>query len=549
MAVDPVDTVVVGSGFGASVVAFRLAAAGKEVCVLERGKKYPPGSFARSPRDVSRNLWDPPSGLYGLFDMWSFRGIESLVSSGLGGGSLIYANVLLRKPEETFVDSYPDGRYRRWPVSYDDLDTHYTAVEGMLGAQTYPFDREPYSLTPKTIAMMEAAECLDLEWELPNLAVTFAGPGLLPGEPICDEPPNLHGSTRNTCRLCGECDVGCNYGSKNTLDYNYLSRAQDAGAQLHTLAEVRRIEPMAGGGYQITYVKHDPNDECIRPMSVREHVTVRARRLVLGAGTFGSTYLLLRNRSAFPKISPALGTRFSGNGDLLTFLRNASMTVNGVKVPRWLNPGFGPVITSAIPRDDFYIEDGGVPQFLNWLDEARGALRVGRRGVAFGIRRLVAHARGSPRSNVSGDVAALFGGGVRSSTWLPMLAMGRDVPDGVMRLKGGDLDLDWTMRSSRAYYAAVEDTLHDIARALGARLSNWPLRLFKRVITVHPLGGCPMGANERDGVVNDRGEVFGYDGLFVVDGSVMRGPVGPNPSLTIAAFADRAADGMLRMLP
>jgi cholesterol oxidase len=541
------DAVVVGSGFGASVVAYRLAKAGKRVCVLERGKAYPTGSFPRSPRDVSRNLWDPPSGLFGMFDIWSFRGIESLVSSGLGGGSLIYANVLLRKPPKWFVDELPGGGYRCWPVTYDDLEPHYEQVEDVLGGEKYPFGDEPYSETPKTIAMMEAAEALDLEWELPKLAVTFGNPPV-PGEPIPKDPAGLYDGTRYTCRLCGECDIGCNYGSKNTLDYNYLPKARKAGAELHTLAEVRRIEPMPGGGYQITYVEHDPAGGA-RPKDALPRRTVTAKRLVLGAGTFGSTYLLLRNRSAFPKISPALGTRFSGNGDLLTFLRNARVTANGGSVPRLLNPGFGPVITTAIRRDDFYIQDGGIPQFVNWLDEARGAVHAAVRGAAFGLRRLGAHARGKPRSNVSADVAALFGGGLRSSTWLPLLALGRDAPDGVMRLKRGDLDLDYTMQSSGAYYAGVEDTLRRLALVLGAKLTNWPLRLFKRVITVHPLGGCPMGCSTEEGVVNDRGEVFGYPGLYVVDGSVMPGPVGPNPSLTIAAFADRAADGMLGMLP
>lgn len=551
-------TVVVGSGFGASVVAYRLAKAHHRVCVLERGKPYPPGSFPRSPREVSRNLWDPASGLFGMFDIWSFRGIESLVSSGLGGGSLIYANVLLRKPPEWFVEELPDGGYWPWPVTYDDLEPHYAQVEDVLGAQRYPFDFAPYDQTQKTIAMEEAAECLGLDWELPKLAVTFANSGdaPVPGEPIYGGEFNLHGRARDTCRLCGECDIGCNYGSKNTLDFTYLSRAKAHGADIRTLAEVRRIEPMAGGGYRIEYIKHDPDADCVPPTAAMRRCTLTADRLVLGAGTFGSTYLLLRNRSAFAKISCTLGTRFSGNGDLLTFLRHARRRVDGGTVPRWLNAGFGPVITSAISVPDtldgkgregrgFYIEDGGNPEFLNWLDEARGAVNVALRGAAFGARRLAAHARGTPKSNVSADVATLFGGGLRSSTWLPLLAMGRDVPDGRMRLNRGDLDLDWTMRSSSAYYAGVDDTLHQIAHVLGAKLSNWPLRLFKRVITVHPLGGCPMGADENEGVVNHCGEVFGYEGLYVVDGSVMPGPIGPNPSLTIAAFANRAANGML----
>src|SRR5215469_4857402 len=129
------DAVVVGSGFGASAAACRLAQAGRSVLVLERGRSYPPGSFPRSPRGLSRNLWDPRSGLYGMFDIWAFSGIESLVSSGLGGGSLIYANVLLRKDPAWFVDDSPGAPPRPWPVSYEDLAPYYEAAEKMLGAQ------------------------------------------------------------------------------------------------------------------------------------------------------------------------------------------------------------------------------------------------------------------------------------------------------------------------------------------------------------------------------------------------------------------------------
>lgn len=545
------DAVIVGSGFGASVVAYRLAKERKRVCVLERGKKYPPGSFPRSPRDMARNFWEPGSGLFGMFDLWSFRHFEALVSSGLGGGSLIYANVLIRKDRNWFVDEQPGG-CRPWPISRDDLDPHYDRVEEKLGATPYPFDDEPYNQTPKTIAMMEAAERRGLDWCLPNLAVTFGNPGAppTPGVQIVEEPPAMYDLPRDTCRLCGECNVGCNYGSKNTLDFNYLSEAKKCGASIRTLAEVRRFEQLDGGGYRIEYVDHSADAKADRPTKKgkeQKRVTVTAEKLVLGAGTFGSTYLLLRNRSSFPNISPALGTRFSGNGDLLTFLKHAD---------RWLNAGFGPVITSRIRVGDrldgcgqegrgFYIEDGGVPQFFNWLVESAGAIHVMPRAVMFGLRRVFAHARGDPRSNVSGALDHLFGGGRRSSTWLPLLAMGRDIPDGKMRLKGGDLDLDWSMQSSRSYFAKVDQTLHEIAEALPAKLARWPLSLFKRVITVHPLGGCPMGCAPEEGVVDDRGRVFGYRGLYVVDGSVMPGPVGPNPSLTIAAFADRAADAML----
>jgi cholesterol oxidase len=491
-----------------------------------------------------------------MFDVWAFRGIESVVSSGLGGGSLIYANVLLRKDPAWFVDDTPGRPEQPWPVSYHDLEPYYEAAETMLGAQRYPFDVPPYSGTAKTDAMRHAAARLGLEWQLPPLAITFANPGAppQPSQPIVEDRPNLHGLPRRTCRLCGECDIGCNDGAKNTLDYNYLSRAADAGAEIRTLCEVRRIDPDGAGGYLIRYVTRFP-DAATGP--AEEESTVHAERLVLGAGTFGSTYLLLRNRAAFPRLGPALGTRFSGNGDLLAFLRHGRTRVEGAAVPRPFNPEFGPVITSVIRLPDtldgegdvgrgFYIEDGGNPHFLDWVVQAAGAPMVAARLVNFLVRRAWAHAKGTPRAGISADVAALFGGGVTSATMLPVLCMGRDIPDGTMRLRDGDLELDWTTASSASFFARVEATLADLAETLEAVLANTPLWLFKRVITVHPLGGVPMGASPDRGVVNGWGEAFAYPGLHVVDGSVMPGPVGPNPSLTITAFAERAAAHILQ---
>jgi cholesterol oxidase len=564
-ATDDFDVVVVGSGFGASVTAYRLAEAGQRVCVLERGRAYPPGSFPRDPRGLANNLWDPGSGLHGLFDIWAFDGIESVVSSGLGGGSLIYANVFIRKDEHWFVDeALPNGGYERWPIDRALLDPHYDAVAKMLDLQRYPFEAAPYNETPKTLAMKEAAEVLGLDWLLPELAVSFASPGEAPrpAMPLREERANLHGLPRQTCRLCGECDAGCNYGSKNTLDYTYLSRAKDCGAEIRTLSEVRALDPIDGpgggpSGYRVTYVTHQPSENRTPvPTGQLPTTTVRARRVALGAGTFGTTYLLLRNRAALPLLSPALGTRFSGNGDVLSAIVDAHQRVRGHDLSRYLNPSVGPVITSAIRMPDshdgtgatgrgFYVEDGGIPSFLEWVAESSGALSVAGRAAAFLAKRWLAHATGHPRAHISADISKLMGGGKISSTMLPTLAMGRDIPDGVLRLRDGSLDLDWTTKTSEPYFDRVEQTINGIASALGGRLLNSPLWLFKRVITVHGLGGCPMATGDQEGVIDAGGEVFHYPGLYVVDGAAMPGPVGPNPSFTIAAFADHVADGIL----
>jgi len=549
------DAVVVGSGFGGSVSAYRLAEAGKSVCVLERGKPYPPGSFPRSPRALSQAFWDPSEGLYGMFNLWSFRGIGALVSSGLGGGSLIYANVLLRKDERWFVqEDLASGGYEHWPVSRADLDPHYDRAERMLNAQRYPFGHPPFDGTPKTAAFQEAADKLGREFMLPPLAVTFANDGEapVPGEPIREEHPNLHGRTRYTCRLVGECDIGCNYGSKNTLDYNYLSAARRLGADLRTRCEVRSFAPREGGGYVVRFVEHDPADEGrktdTRSSSVRPERELTCDRLVLSAGTLGSTYLLLRNRDAFPGLSRRLGTRFCGNGDLLTFALKARHPDGS---PRILDPGYGPVITSAIRMPDaleggegrgFYVQDAGYPEFLSWIIHATqgpGALWRWRRVAA---RILFSLLRREPEVDLSAEVASLLSDTGVSAGSLPLLGMGRDIPDGRMMLKDGKLDVDWVKGKSGPFFDRLRDFSRDIAGALGAEFKSNPTWYLGRVITVHALGGCPMGRSPDEGVVDEWGEVFGYPGFTIADGSVMPGPVGPNPSLTIAALADRFAD-------
>jgi cholesterol oxidase len=555
-------TIIVGSGFGGSVMAYRLAEAGEDVCVLERGRAYPPGSFTRSPYKARESFWDPPRGLTGMYHYWSFRGIDVLVSAGLGGGSLIYANVLLRKDERWFVtEDVNDGGYEHWPVTRADLDPHYDRVERMVGVQRYPFEHEPYSGTPKTIAFKEAAERNGLEWFLPPLAVTFANEGQppVPGQKIEEPIRNLHDRDRVTCQLCGECDVGCNFGAKNTLDYTYLTHAAHHGAEIRTLADVRTIEPRDGGGYLVGYAPlgEDDGEPAAngRPAPLRR---LECDRLVLSAGTLGTANLLLRNRSAFPRLSRKLGTRFCGNGDLLTTAINCAEVIDGRRVPRTIDPGYGPVITSTARMPDaldggegrgFYLQDAGYPQHLAWILNVLAAPRTlwnWRANAGYLVRNWL---RGSPDTDVTGHIADLLKSAELSTGGLPLLGMGRDVPDGRLSLRGGRLDLDWKREKSGPYFERLRTTSRGFAHTLGGRFADNPIWFLKRVITVHPLGGAPMGRFPGEGVVDPYGNVFGYPGLYIADGAVMPGPVGPNPSLTIAALADRFADRILEPHP
>lgn len=550
-----VESIVVGSGFGAAVAAYRLAEAGREVVVLERGRAYPPGSFARNPYEMSRAFWEPKSELFGLFEIRSFRKLEAIVSSGLGGGSLIYANVLLRKDERWFVhDSpLPGGGYENWPIGRADLERHYDAVEAMMTPVP-----NPYPDLPKAKALRDAAVNLGLPSFSPPLAISFAErPG---GEPVqkrlIDEPAygNIHGAPRLTCRLCGECDIGCNEGAKNTLDHTYLSAAAHHGAEIRTLADVYGIAALPGGGYEVRYHRYDPEARDAEGKRVRTSVTMTCDNLLLGAGTFGTTNLLLRSRNALPALGRAVGLRFSGNGDLLTFCLGAR-AIDGAHEGRLIDPAYGPVITTAIRRPDgvdeegagrgYYVQEAGFPDFANWLIETAQITSSVTRAAKMARQLMAYRMRRHNESNISAEVAALVGEGRLTSSSFPLLGMGRDTPDGRITLTDGELDVDWSSSTSIEYFESMRETMRDISESLGGSFRDNPLWWTKRVVTVHPLGGAPMGRHVHEGVVDSWNESFGHPGLFVIDGSAVPGPVGPNPSLTIAALADRAVERLL----
>ncbi len=553
------DAVVVGSGFGGSVTALRLGEAGMRVCLLERGKAYPPGSFPRSPWGTSHNLWDPSEGLHGLLNVWEFSGLGGIVASGLGGGSLLYSNVLLRKDPSTFVrEDLDHGGWEYWPVTYDDLEPHYERHEAMLAGAPYPMDHAPYDATPKTVALREAADALELEWFLPKIAITFSPDGGPPrtGRQIDGEHENLHGVPRQTCHMCGECNFGCNFGSKYTLDFNYLSFAKlRHGVDIRTRCEAKTLAPRPGGGYAVGYVDHSDAVEWEprkAPLVIR---TITADRLILCGGTFGSTYLLLRNRANFPGLSARLGTRFCGNGDLLTFVMRTHETVGGERRGRRIEPGYGPVITSTVRVPDeldggsgrlYYIQDGGYPEIVNWIIEASDQPAGIVRAARFAWRLLKLYLRRGGSSDIGADLARFVGKAPVSSTTLPLFGMGRDIPDGTMELTDDDLlEVDWNKRRSNPTFEHVRSTGRAIAGVLDGEFKDNPPWYVGRVVTVHPLGGCPMGRNEREGVVDPYGQVFGYPGFVIADGSVMPGPTGPNPSNTISALAHRFAERLI----
>lgn len=526
---------VIGAGFGGGVAACRLGAAGFDVHVLERGRRYARSEFPRRPDQLERLFWDPEEGSFGLFEYRSFdrTQIDVLTASGVGGGSLIYSNVLYRMPAPFFGD-WPGG------ITRERLDPFYDRALTMLEAERYPFHREGWSYrdTAKTRALLDIAARVAADpgprpavrFESPHLAIKF---GERPGQ----EVTNRQGAFQTTCVMCGECNVGCNVQAKNTVDLTYLEAARRSGATIRPHTQVVDLA-RDGAGWIVTL--GDPR--------YRDWREERFDRVILAAGSLGSTRLLLKLAQRLP-LSKAVGTRWSPNGDLLGLVMNTGHPVY---------PSQGPVITAALRFDAgmypdgypaaLWIEDGGLPSFV--------ALALSERLRGLGskldaLRRVAWYLRGwfgrRAEANVGADLApVLVASSRRLSYTLPLLAMGRDRATGRLTLdrrRRGRIDqlhLDWRARGSGLHYRRTRRAMRRVAAALGGDFVENPISALNRYISVHPLGGCPIGNSVDDGVVSaDTGEVFNAPGLYVMDGSVIPGAVGPNPSLTIAALAER----------
>ncbi len=544
---ETLDAIVVGSGFGGSVSACRLAQAGAKVLVLERGRAWPPGSFPRTPGDLhDRGFWEPEEGATGLFDLQTFSGFTALGAAGLGGGSLIYANVLLRKDKDTFVrERLDDGGRENWPLDHAALEDGYRKAESMLGATPYPFAEQ----TPKADAFARAARSLGRGTvEHPPLAVSFSSS---PTErrTVPSKARTLYEEhTRLTCNLCGRCDTGCNDGAKNTMDHTYLAVAAAKGATIRCGSEVTAIRPVREGWeVDYTYRPHLRDERLPHLFDddvTRTRVTVRAKVLVLAAGVFGTARLLLGARAVMPDLSPRLGLGFSPNGDMLAF---------ALKTRDALRPSYGPVITTTLRlRDDesgsgreLLLQDAGSPDWAEWMWHLQSlpgnALRF---AVGRGLERINERLHGRVDTRLGGEARQLIGDARASAHMLPLLAMGRDVPDGRLHLRGGELDCTWSLEPSQAHFDEIDRVAGAVTRALGGEyLDGRGLRKM-RTMTVHPLGGAGMGEDWSTGVVDPNGQVFNHPGLFVADGSVMPGPVGANPSLTIMALAEHFSTAM-----
>ena len=537
---DRYGIIVVGSGYGGSITAARLSAAGYEVCLLERGKEWIPGEFPDEFDEVvahSRSETNP----LGLYDYHVTDDVDVFVGSGLGGTSLINANVLY-KPDNDVFDNM------RWPDEIREdrdngrLDAYYDKVNNMLQGSVYS-DKSP-SLK-KTDIHEKSSQGRSGKFYKLNLAVNFDK---------YDNEPNHVGVHQRRCILCGDCMTGCNVLAKNTLYMNYLPFAKSHGAFIITEMEVNYIRRADGGGYFVQCTSHSEGGKTR---------ILHANNVILSAGTLGSTRILLNSRDRGLPVSGKIGHCFSGNGDSFGVGYNNDHESDTLGFGNFRDNrskiNVGPLIVSVIDyrskerdiKDRFIIEEGAFPRAF--VDFARYAMpkiaAVAGRDTDFSLIDEVSEA-----GRVVRDLARYDVHGALNHSML-YLGIGHDSSDGVIALDSkGDVRIHWETAPSLPIFQKIDDEMENLVKALGGtyiRNPRWTSFFGRNIITVHPLGGCPMGRNADAGVVDHRGRVFDpsqdepgaiYRGLFVADGSMIPTSLGVNPLFNISALSERIAE-------
>ncbi|WP_077001064.1 alpha/beta fold hydrolase [Variovorax sp. KK3] len=563
--------VVVGSGYGAGVAASRLARAGQTVCVLERGREILPGEFpndmagARADMQVdgARGKLGAPDGLYNLHlndDMLA------MVGCGLGGTSLINANVALEIDPRLF-DATP------WPAEFRRdktlLEPYVARARQMLDPSPYPEGSKDFPPLNKLMALQKSAATMKKPFLRPPIAVNFV------------DQINPFGVAQPRCNLCGDCTSGCNAGAKNTTRMNYLPDAHNHGAQIFTGARVSHVE-RDGARWRVFF-----DEVALRGGAPTQggasRRSVTADVVMLGAGALGSTEILLRSKANGLPLSDRVGQRFSGNGDVLALGYNSywqsgtdaqgqatQAGIHGVGAGRnelAAEQLPGPCITGVIDMrgtaevsEGLVIEEGVIPGALApmltpalFFSDAMDGGEFAYGAAQAKSRLLDAQALGEAVQNDPGSLTALaYSGAVaRTQTYLVMSV---DDAAGRLQLEDDRLRIRWPGAGDSPTIARDEAWLRAANDAVQGQFIPNPLSaesLGRKLITVHPLGGCGMGDDASQGVVDHQGRVFAgtegvavHEGLYVCDGAVLPGAAGVNPLLTISALAERTCQNL-----
>ncbi|WP_428266070.1 GMC family oxidoreductase N-terminal domain-containing protein [Haliangium sp.] len=532
------DAIVIGSGYGGGIAASRLARAGKRVCLLERGREIRPGDYPDSADEAIEDMqFHTPHGHEGrrtaMFDFHVQEEISVLVGCGLGGTSLINANVALEAVDGVWDDE-------RWPpelrgAGNQVLARYYDLVRTTLGSTPYPQD---FPTLPKLEAHRKSAEAMDLPWCRVPINVTF------------EDRLNWAGVAQKACINCGDCVSGCNHLAKNTTLMNYLPDAWNHGAEIFTEAAVSHIERGDDGWLVHFQALAGSGADCDDGLR-----TVAADIVVVAAGTLGSTEILLRSKQRGLPLSERVGRDFSGNGDVLGFSYNDDQEVNAIGFGKHTDGSVapvGPTITSMIDnrgtadwRQGWVIEEGAIPGAMGMFLPEMFTLFAGLVGkdTDHGAWDWI---KEKARAAESWLLGAYHGAVNNTQTYL---GMGHDGSNGDIELTDDGIVIAWPGVGKEEIFDVVNDNMEAATAALGGTFIKdpiWTEPLGDTLISVHPLGGCAMAESAASGVVNHKGQVFSgaagdavHDGLYVADGSIVPLSIGVNPLLTLSALAER----------
>ncbi|MFK7990472.1 MAG: FAD-dependent oxidoreductase [Sandaracinaceae bacterium] len=515
---DTYDWLIIGSGFGGSVSAMRLTEKGYRVGVLEKGRRWAKEDFPKNNWDLRNWMWMPSAGLRGFFQMSFFEHVTILHGVGVGGGSLVYANTL-PMPKLGFFRSRSWAHLADW---HKELVPHYETARRMLGAATVPVK------TRADHVMEEIAKDLGREehFHPTDVGVFFGTPNKTVPDPYFDG----EGPDRVGCNHCGACMTGCRVGAKNTLDQNYLYLAEKRGCEVHAQTEVTAVRQASGGGYVV---------ETKGAFGRKGSKTYRAANVIFSGGVMGTVPLLLAMKedpNGLPRLSDTVGTMVRTNSEAL----------------------FGVISPNA---DDDFTKGVAITSILETDEHSH--IEPVRYGPGSGFFRLLTLPHAPGNTVASRLVGALRGLAKNPIRWTKALTA-RDFAkqstvllymrtlDGTMNLKFGRSpftafklglvsDLDPGAEAPKAFMKEATDLALRYAKKVGGVTAG----LFTETMlgvpsTAHVLGGACMGEDRESGVINTDHEVFGYDGLYVIDGAAVSANPGVNPSLTITALAERA---------
>jgi cholesterol oxidase len=516
------DWIIIGSGFGGSVSALRLVEKGYKVLCIEKGRRFAPEDFPETNWDVRRWLWKPQVGMKGLFQMSFLKHITVMHGVGVGGGSLVYANTL-PTPKEDFFEA--DSWAHLSPGWQDELEPHYKTARRMLGAVEYP------GHSPAEDVMEEIAADLGRSdrYEKTNVAVYFGEAGVEVEDPYFGG----EGPTRTGCIECGACMTGCRHNAKNSLDYNYLWLAERRGLRIEAEREVTAVRPREEGGYR---VETRPSLDSSKP-----EYAYSADRVIFAGGVMGTVPLLLKLREdpdALPELSPRVGDSVRTNNEALLGVLQPDSDVDVTH---------GVAITSILHTDDHShlepVRYGAGSSFfrLMALPHAPGKnvfSRFAKAAAGFARQPRLWTRAFTTRDWSRGAQVLLY---MRTLESTLTFRLGRSPYTGFQR--GLVSKLDDPARAPAAFMAEATD----LARRWAEKVGGVAMGLLTETLmgtptTAHILGGCCMGEDAEEGVIDAEHRVHGYDGLYVVDGSAISANPGVNPSLTITALAERAME-------